>query len=166
MVIVTSPVAQMIKTLPANVGDVGLIPGLSRFPGGGHGNPLHGVGWEFHGQRSLAGCSPWGCKESDTTDRLTLSQQIQSLFVLTGLCVCAKLLQSCPTLCDPVDCSPSGFSVHGILQTRILEWVAMPSFKGSSQPRDWTWVPCVSCIAGRFFIADLPGKSLFLSLCL
>ena len=38
----------------------------------------------------------------------------------------AKLLQSCPTLCDPMDCSPPGSSVHGILQARILEWVAMP----------------------------------------
>ena len=38
----------------------------------------------------------------------------------------AKLLQSCPTLCDPVDCSPPGFSVHGIFQARILEWVAVP----------------------------------------
>ena len=40
-------------------------------------------------------------------------------------CVYAKLLQSCPTLCDPVDCSPPGSSVRGILQARILEWVAM-----------------------------------------
>ena len=43
--------------------------------------------------------------------------------------------QSCPTFCDPMDCSPPGFSVHRILQTRILEWVAMPSSKGFSQPR-------------------------------
>ena len=50
----------------------------------------------------------------------------------------AKLLQSCPTLCDPMDCSPAGSSVHGILQARILEWAAMPSSRGSSQPRDQT----------------------------
>ena len=42
-----------------------------------------------------------------------------------GLCVHAKLLQSCPTLCNPMDCSPSGSSVHGILQVRILEWVVI-----------------------------------------
>ena len=50
----------------------------------------------------------------------------------TLLCVlrCAQLLQSCLTLCDPMDCSPPGSSVHGILQARILEWVAMPSSKG------------------------------------
>ena len=50
----------------------------------------------------------------------------------------AKLLQSCPTLCDPTDCSLPGSSVHGIIQARILEWVAMPSSKGSSGLRDQT----------------------------
>ena len=54
-----------------------------------------------------------------------------------------------PILCDPMDCSPPGFSVHGILQTRILEWVAMPSSRGSSQPRDQIQV---SCTADGFFI--------------
>ena len=44
------------------------------------------------------------------------------------------------TLCDPIDCSPPGSSVHGILQARILEWVAMPFFRGSSRPRNWTRV--------------------------
>ena len=47
-------------------------------------------------------------------------------------CVCAKLLQSCPTLCKPMDYSPPGSFVHGILQVRILEWVAMFSSGGSS----------------------------------
>ena len=56
--------------------------------------------------------------------------------------------QSCPALCDPMDYSPSGSSVHGILQARIVEWVAMPSSRGSSQLRDQTQV---SCIAGGFF---------------
>ena len=48
----------------------------------------------------------------------------------------AKSLQSCLTLYDPMDCSPPGSSVHGILQARILEWLAMPSSRGSSPPRD------------------------------
>ena len=61
---------------------------------------------------------------------------------------CAQLLQSCPALCDLMDCSLSVSSVHGILQTRILEWVAMPSSRGSSQLKDRN---LVSCIAGRFF---------------
>ena len=58
------------------------------------------------------------------------------------------VIQSCPILWDPMDCSPPGSSVHGILQPRILEWVAMPFSRGSSQPRDRTQV---SCIAGGFF---------------
>ena len=52
----------------------------------------------------------------------------------------AKSLQSCPTLCDPMDCSPPNSSVHWILQARIVEWVAVPSSRGSSPPRDWTHV--------------------------
>ena len=49
-----------------------------------------------------------------------------------NLCVRANLLQSCPTLCDPMDCSPPDSSIHGILQARKLRWVAMPSSRGSS----------------------------------
>ena len=60
--------------------------------------------------------------------------------------MCGVRAQSCPTLCDPVDCSPPGSSVHGVLQARRLEWVAMPSSTGSSWPRDWTCVSKVSCI--------------------
>ena len=56
--------------------------------------------------------------------------------------------QSCPTLCDLKDCGPPGSSVHGSLQARILEWVAKPSSRGSSQSRDQTQV---SGIAGGFF---------------
>ena len=57
-------------------------------------------------------------------------------------------------------CSPPGSSVHGILQARILEWVAISSSRGSSQHRDQTCVYHVSCIAGRFFTAEPLGKSL------
>ena len=56
----------------------------------------------------------------------------------------SKSLQSCPTLCDPVDCSPPGSSVHGILQARILECVAFPFSRGSSRPRDQAHVSCMS----------------------
>ena len=55
----------------------------------------------------------------------------------------AKSLQSCSTFCDLMDGSPPGFSVHGFLQARILAWVAVPSSRGSSQPRDWTQVSYV-----------------------
>ena len=58
------------------------------------------------------------------------------------------MAQSPQTLCNPMDCSPPGSSVHGISQARILEWVAISFSRGSSLPRDWTWV---SCVAGRFF---------------
>ena len=54
--------------------------------------------------------------------------------------------------------SPPNFFVHGILQARILEWVAMPFSRGSSQHRDWTCVFCVSCIAGGIFTTVSPGK--------
>ena len=60
--------------------------------------------------------------------------------------LCAKSLQSCPTLFDPMDYNPPGSSVHRILQTRILEWLAIPFSRGSSQPRDWSFVFCASCI--------------------
>ena len=60
-------------------------------------------------------------------------------------------VQSCPTLCDPMDCSPPGFSVHAILQARILEWVAIPYSRISSWPRDRTHVSCISFI-GRWIL--------------
>ena len=67
---------------------------------------------------------------------------------LKRVCVCVLVTQLCLTLCDPMDRSPPGSSVHGILQARILEWVAIPFSKRSSRPRDQTQV---SCTAGRFF---------------
>ena len=69
----------------------------------------------------------------------------------------AKSLQSGPTLCHPMDYSLPGSSVHGILQERILEWVAMPSSRGSSPPRDWTHISCISCI-GRWIIYHFLGE--------
>ena len=56
--------------------------------------------------------------------------------------------QSCPTLCDPMHCSPPGSSVHGIFQVRILEWVAISFSRGSSWPKNWTRL---THIAGRCF---------------
>ena len=65
-----------------------------------------------------------------------------------ALYVCVLVAQLCLTLCDPTDCSPPGFSVHRILQARILEWIVNSFSRGSSWPRDWTQV---SHIAGRVF---------------
>ena len=81
-----------------------------------------------------------------------------SMSMWQNACICAKSLQSWPTLCDSVDCSLPGSSIHGILQARILEWVAMPSSRGSSQPRDWNCVSYISCIeVGSLSLAP-PGK--------
>ena len=67
----------------------------------------------------------------------------------------AKLILSSLTLCDPVNCSPPGSSVHRIPQARILEWVAILFFRGSSRSRNRTHV---SCSAGMFFTTEPPGK--------
>ena len=67
-----------------------------------------------------------------------------------------SVAQSCPTLCNPMDCSPPGSSVHGALQGRTLEWVAMPSSRGSSRPRDRT---LISCTAGGFCTHGAPCEA-------
>ena len=69
--------------------------------------------------------------------------------------VVVLVAKSCPTLWDPMDCSPPGSSVYGIFQARILEWVAFSSSKGSFLPRYQTWV---SCIGRGFFTTEPPGK--------
>ena len=55
----------------------------------------------------------------------------------------SEVAQSCPTLCDPMDCSLPGASVHGIFQAIVLEWIAISFSRGSSQPRDWTQVSSI-----------------------
>ena len=81
----------------------------------------------------------------------TLAHLVFEYHISRSLCVCAKLLQSCLTLCNPMDCSPTGSSVHGILQARILEWIAVPFSRWSSLPRDWTRISYVSSI-GRWVL--------------
>ena len=73
----------------------------------------------------------------------------------------AKSLRFCLIFRNPMDCSPPGSSVHGILQTRILEWVAIPFPGGSSQPRDQTHVSCASALAA----ATAKSLQLHLTLC-
>ena len=72
---------------------------------------------------------------------------VEMMCVCACVCVCL-VTQSYSTFCNPIDCSLPGSFVHGILQERILQSVAIPFSRGSSQPRDWIWV---SCIAGGFF---------------
>ena len=77
----------------------------------------------------------------------------------------SEMLVACLPLCDPMDCSLPGSSVHEILQARILEWVAIPISRGSSWPRDQTWV---SHTAGRFFTIWVPSDGenmLILKIC-
>ena len=98
-------------------------------------------------------CIVHGVAKSCTTERLSLSllNYVGLLFWIRVIMVKeseSEVSQSCPTLCNPVDCSPPGSSVHRILQARILEWVAISFSRGSSQPRDGTQV---SRIAGRRF---------------
>ena len=83
---------------------------------------------------------------------MTLEKDFHLIWIFINIqtfcsaCMCAKSLQSCLTLCDPMDCSPPGSSVHEIFQARILQWVAISYSRGSSWPRDQTCIPCISCI--------------------
>ena len=90
-----------------------------------------------------------------------------SVFSLCGVsgswCTQSLFEQSCPNLWNLMDCSPPGFSVHGILQARILEWVTMPSSRGSSQDSDRTCFSYVSFTAGRFFTHWVIREALWLS---
>ena len=63
-----------------------------------------------------------------------------------------------------MDCSPPGSSVRGIFQARILEWVAISSSRGSSQPKDQTHISCVSCLAGRFFTTSTTWEALVIQM--
>ena len=116
------------KGSTCSAGDLDSIPGLGRFPGGGHGNPLQYSCLENrHGQRSLVGYSPWGCKESDTTERRTLSRSLsagratwsRALFI-SPLCLSMQLtsLSSC---CVPrYHTGPNNIAVISYLWAHIL----------------------------------------------
>ena len=131
-----------------NAGDSSLISGLGRSPGEGNSNPLQHSCLENSIDRG-ARWTTWGCKELEMTEllmhkmtqrkelklvqnfeyfiwrhRLEKSLNIKKVKVLVA--------QLCPPLCDPMDCNLPGSSIHGIFQTRILEWVALPFSWGSS----------------------------------
>ena len=74
------------------------------------------------------------------------------------MCVCS-VIKSYSTLCDPMDCSLPGSSVHRTLQASLLEWVAISSSRGSSPPRDRTCISHVSCIAGGFFTTSVTWEA-------
>ena len=127
-----------------------------------------------------AGCQPYDILERKIIETVCLSSFLSSfppsflpfsfpsfpcsgmLFLVAQLYHCqsevkVKVTQLNLTLCDPMDCSPPGSSVHGILQARILEGVAIAFSRGSSWPRDQTWV---SPIAGRFFTIGATREAL------
>ena len=101
--------------------------------------------------------SPCGLRKMTSLPSPVLRLLIYKWGFLTTFCFFPQPLQdslfSCSVVSDSV--TPSGSTLHGILQTRILEWVAMPFSKGSSRSRYQTQV---SCITGRFFTAEPPGK--------
>ena len=94
----------------------------------------------------------WKQRHKKVNDFSTRQQQSQD----KRSSVKVLVVQWCPTLRTPMDCSPSGSSVHGILQARILQWVALLFSRGSSKPRNWTWV---FCIAGWFFTVWATSKA-------
>ena len=107
---------------------------------------LRGI-WPFclpvtDGQASVRGASTWAPRF------LTICLQVSEMLSQPLSEWVSEVTQLCPTLCDHMDCSLPGSSLHGILQARVLEWVAISFSRGSSRPRDWTWV---FCIPGRCF---------------
>ena len=108
--------------------------------------PSNGSHWRYSSER----CAVFA--PCEFTHQLRYQQYSEKRYV------CAQSLQSCPTLCHPMDCSLPGSSVHGILQASILEWIAMSFSRASSWPRDWTRISWVSCTADRFFTTESLGK--------
>ena len=104
----------------------------------------------------LAKAHPTDLKNWEIPNRI--QRRVHSL-VSTSTTMWVRMLvtQSCPTLCDLMDSSPLGSSVHGVLQARILEWVAISFSRGSSQPREWTQV---FRIAGRVFTIQATKEAL------
>ena len=137
---------------------VGHLPGIGSVVG-----QLEGLQGEPHASQSLwvnypLPCSPCSCSGQGSEEPKAFSWPNLYLhsdlhpprepFSFNSYWSESESVQLCPTLCDPMDCSPPGSFVHGILQARILEWDAIPFSRVSSWPRDQTQV---SCMAGRFF---------------
>ena len=104
--------------------------------------------------------SPTPVLHAPCTCPVPLSRGNQYYWFLVNVCVWA---QSCLTLCNPMDCSPPGSSVHWIFQARILEWFAISYSRGYSQSRDWTWVSCISCIGRQILYNCAPWEDLLIN---
>ena len=115
-----------------NAGNLGSIPGFGRSPGEGKGYSLQYSGLENSVDRIVQEVAKSWTRLSDFLSSLCDTN-----------CCCCLVAKSCPTLCNPMDYSLPGSSVHGISQARILEWVAVSYSKGSSQSRDQTHISCI-----------------------
>ena len=119
------------------------------------------LAWRIPRTEEHGGLSPRGLKESDTNEQhfhflftqINFLKPFPLMWPYLGSvlkrCMHVKSLQLCLSLCELMDHSLPGFSVHGILWARTLEWAAMPSSMGSSQPRDQILVSRISCIGRR-----------------
>ena len=112
-----------------------------------------------HGQRSLTVHGVTSVRHDLATKPITIGnlQFLLGIKLQTNvLYVYAKSLQSYRTLCNPMDCSPPGSSVHGIFQARIQEWGTLTPSRGSSRPRDQTCISYVSCIGRQILLPLAP----------
>ena len=150
------------STSDVDTGDAGLIPGLGRSPGGGHGNPFQYSCWKNPMDRGGWRATVHRVTKSWTQLKLlsTHTYTAQGNSILFFI-VCAKSFESYLSLCDPIDYSPPCFSDHGILQARVLEWIAMPSRKGSFWPRDRAHVSVTPALACGFFTTTTTWEALF-----
>ena len=102
-----------------------------------------------------------GVAKSRTRQRLVTARVDYEVCVkISSAAAAAKSLQSCLTLCNPLDCSLPGFPVHGILQERILEWVAVPSFRDLPDPGTEPTSPVSPALADGFFTASATWEAL------
>ena len=147
-----SQVVLLVKNLPSNAGDkrdVGSIPGSERSCRVGNGNPFQYSYLEDPIDRGAWQATVHGVTKNQTPLKWLNTREEYIRPQNMEFHAHAKLLQSCLTLCDPMDCCPPGSSDHGLFQARIFEWFAISYSRGSSQPRNQTHISYISCIVGR-----------------
>ena len=158
------PSGSVVKNLPTNARDTGSIPGSWRFPGEGNGNPLQYCCLGNPTDRGTCWATVYGInKELDTANWLNNNStfRLHFFFRLKPLpallrYTCMLSCSSSVCLCDPMGCSMPASFVHGILQTRILEWIIMPFSRDLSDSENQIYVSMSPALAGRFFFFFLP----------
>ena len=147
------PHSSVGKESAYSAGDLSSIPGSGKSPGEGIGNPLQCSCLENFMDRKAWKTTVHGISKSRTRliylekpvfiKRREVKERVDILSFVHHMISIIEVTQSCPTLCDPVDCSPPSSSIHGILQARILEWVAIFFSRGSSRPGGRTHISCI-----------------------